>query len=381
MLDAELSNRLSRTDDIIAGYPPSTLPLLTPFALLSWTAAQAAFRILSLSLIVAAVIALAGWGDLARDRRWMAVFFMFAGLLAPVRTAIWLGQVSGPSIALAIIGLFMHSRGRSLTGGLLVGVSAALKPQIGAPFVLYLLLRRAWRGSGAALGVGALLLFVGLVPLLVQPRPFQVMLDWYRSAQLAAGIGFQDSVRYLDVNLDILVSIFLRNIEIVKAVSASIFIVLVAVWGWGLMKLSGKGDSLLQASTIGTLLLLPVYHRNYDLCLLLLPAAWAFSTLAHSSERLTPIVTLFLVLPSQFVSWSTVLIGLVSAGRLSPTVTESAWWRAVVMAHESWILLMLALILVARSMYDALPAAPSVAFGSDTQNRSGLKASGSVWHP
>jgi len=104
-------------------------------------------------------------------------------------------------------------------------------------------------------------------------------------------------------------------------------------------------DDLLNLSILGTLSLLPVYHRFYDASLLVLPVAWALRAQATASSRLKKICWLLFAI--FLIPGSSILERAVSGGHVGQNVLGSWWWGYLLLPHEAWALMLLATTLLA----------------------------------
>ncbi|MEQ1729368.1 MAG: hypothetical protein ABL982_13410, partial [Vicinamibacterales bacterium] len=101
---------------------------------------------------------------------------------------------------------------------------------------------------------------------------------------------------------------------------------------------------LLEASTIAVASLLPIYHRVYDAALLLLPVCWVFSDRRPETKR-HRLAALLLTAPF-LVPGSTWLEMQAASGRIPAWMIEQRWWTLLVVPHQVWALLLLALVLL-----------------------------------
>jgi hypothetical protein len=90
-----------------------------------------------------------------------ALPFMFVVLCYPLLKALEIGQIQSYLNGLFALALLSFTRGRTIAAGLLVGVMATIKPQMGL-FLLWALLHREYRFAKA---MGACVVVVGLISL------------------------------------------------------------------------------------------------------------------------------------------------------------------------------------------------------------------------
>ena len=132
-------------------YPPSVAPILMPFAFLGFWPAYLLFTTLSGVLFLSAAWRISG--------RWLAIALLLT--TPPVLLAAFTGQVTFLVGGLALWALILKDR--PIAAGALLGIAAALKPQLLVLFPLALVLERRWRMVGSALTAGSLLCAASLL--------------------------------------------------------------------------------------------------------------------------------------------------------------------------------------------------------------------------
>jgi hypothetical protein len=343
-------------------YPPNSLAMLIPFALLPATIAMWAWLALTLALVVLQFAALADLAGLPlRDPR---TLILFAASLAsaPFQFAILSGQLSMPAISLGIIAVWCAARDRRLLAGVILGLACAIKPQIGAPFVAYYLLSRRWSVAGIAILISGIIAGGALIAMHL------AHIDWYtgwkQSIALTTRIGgvndygwagdFRDEIMDLKMLLVSLVH-DPRMLRIaVEAISA-----ILAIWYLRVFRsksLQGR-DQLLMLAGLAAVSLLPIYHRVYDAALLTTALAWALAELDGPRRRISIVLLIpmaVFLIPYDF----TATLGH-HLHRLADLAAKS-WWQTWIAPHYAWGLLLLTIaILVAMGRIISRSAMPS----------------------
>jgi hypothetical protein len=308
---ARVESGLPRFDDPSATrtpYPPATFPLLAPFALLPWRAASAAWLVVTLG-----VVALAGAAIVRAAPRepWLMAAFVLA--FAPLHTGIAKGNVSIAAAMLVILGA--------------TGVSAALKPQIGAPFFLVDLLARRWRSLAIGIAVAGALLAVGVI------RTRHAAPQWLAELRanyvsLAQPGGLNDPspanpYRYHLINL--------QAAGVNDLIAFGIAGLLLAAFVAGALR--RRPDRLLACAAIGAIVLLPLYRRFYDAALLLPAVPWAWR-LENVRQRITFVALFAFLVP-----------GAALLHTLFPA-EKGFLWNTIVVPHASWCTLAIAVCIV-----------------------------------
>jgi len=149
-------------------YPPMVAMVLAPWAGLPYLEARLVWWIVEAAAFVAAGLMLYRWMPIAP--RWKPTAILALAALFPVWMALRVGQLT-PLWLLALAGgTLLHDRGHRFRAGLALSL-LAMKPQLAAPLVVWLLLRRDLRAlGGMAAGVAvqglAVAIFLGpAVPL------------------------------------------------------------------------------------------------------------------------------------------------------------------------------------------------------------------------
>jgi hypothetical protein len=256
-------------------YPPTTLFLLVPFAMLPWGPAHLLWIMLTVgSLIFASCLI---W-NLGADYAPVLSGAMIGFLLANSEILIITGNVAGIAISLCVAGVWCFLRERFVLAGILcLAISLAVKPHDAGLVWLYFLLaggvyrRRALQTLFVTIAIslpGVLWVW------LTAPHWIQEM----RSNLLAFSVhGGTNDPRFAAmgpkgvIDLQSAISVFRDDPRIYNPVSFLVCAPLLLIWGFlTLRSRSSQAKSWLALAAISAFSLLPVYHRQYDAKLLLL---------------------------------------------------------------------------------------------------------------
>jgi uncharacterized membrane protein len=135
-----------------AVYPPPSLVMLAPLAMMSPAAAHVAWVAVDLTLFVLVCFAL--W-DLGGFKNYDDRLLLLACLLAaaPVVDVFQSGQLGCPACAGVILAVWAVRRDRPILAGVILGLATAVKLQVAGPFIVFYLLIRRWRVGTAARAV------------------------------------------------------------------------------------------------------------------------------------------------------------------------------------------------------------------------------------
>lgn len=130
-------------------HPPTVAVLGLPLGALSYEQAAVAWLVFEIVCIVAAIYLLLLWSD----RRPRLALCAFLALIAIAWSPFWEELVTGQLMALLLfllIGAWLALReGRSILGGVLLGLTIAVK-LIAWPIIIFLVLKKNWRAVVAA---------------------------------------------------------------------------------------------------------------------------------------------------------------------------------------------------------------------------------------
>ena len=273
--DVSAKSDLSAFFPYQALYPPSSLFWVSPFALLPWNAALAIWIAVSGSLFVTAAFLI---GDICREWTSQIPIILLGLFLATSTLLLTTAQPSSVAIGLCAIGVWSLIRNRFIGLGVFCfALSLALKPQIGGLIVIYFFLAGGHhrRRSVAILASAAILCLPGILWAAISPA----ISNWPQelSADIAGGSargsindpGPSGYNAHLVSDLQSVIAVFDDDPPIYNRISWGIVGSLILIWAivaWR-SKPSLKKD-LLGVAAIACLGLLPIYHRHYDVRLL-----------------------------------------------------------------------------------------------------------------
>jgi hypothetical protein len=341
-------------------HPLTTLVVFSPIASLPWPVARAIWAILMSAIIFPAILALGSLLGVGNSIG--KIEFASATLaLAPLHTGIAVGNVSVVAIALCVIAFSAGQREKENLAGTLIALAGCLKPQIGALFLLYYLLRKQWRIAWVAIAVGSAVLILGTARLELAGTFWWV--DFWRNAALMEHnrlMDFADAgpIRFTMINLQVVFYGLLHSSRFANAGAILVGIGLWGKWAYSVFRTGAKRSELLMASAFITIGMLPSYHRNYDAFLLIFPLCWTLSSEALGYRR-SRVLALLTMAPF-LVPGPMLLQSLVNKGIVSRTMANSWWWNNFVMPHQTWLIFVLSLVLL-----HALSAEPQPDFGPE----------------
>lgn len=373
--------------ELLSLYPPTSFPLLVvPAALPNWPAA----RLLSMGVNTLAaaglILCAALWAGLRPGTRGWWLLVIGALLLAPLHTAVRMGQTSILCAALLACGLLLARGGWRAAGGLLAGLACGLKPQLAGPVLLLLPAVRDWRTAAwaAAALLGLLLIGSGWMQLHGHhwPAAFLHNLQQFSQPGGEADPGFANPWRHDLVNLAVVLHALPGGSAVAGWAVAALLTAALAVAATQFARAPAAGLCRLAqpAATWALALLcvislLAVYHRVYDAVLLVFVLAWWARGIA-SGQLSGPrawaggaLLALFLLPGPAMLAY------LAQAGSIPPALLHSWIWRALLLPHHAWAMAGL-LVLLLISPPRRQPVATSPQAPANPSNRTSSAASG-----
>jgi hypothetical protein len=262
---------------------------------------------------------------------------------APLQWETRVFQTSMLPSTLIFLALWAVARDRMILGGVLMGLAAAMKPQLAAPFILYYLLVGRPKVFAWAVAVVVVTTIVAIIPM--QLHGYDWLGDLQRNiAQSMAPGGANDPRvgapwRHSLINLQGLFFAASNNEMLINGVTLLVAAVLVALMVPAVMRRPQPATDLLCLSAVAAIGLLPVYHRLYDAVLLGLPLAWAISRLDSQDDRVAHVT---LAILATFLIPLELVPSFVYRIHVFDRFQNTVWWQAVIVAQFCWQLLLVA---------------------------------------
>ncbi len=325
-------------------YPPTALVLLSPFTFLPWKWANFIWLVLGLGGVAATVFLLWRLGGSVNWSLQTMALFTFLLSFDPLHQAFHLGNVALLVVPLALWGILLAERGRNGPAGLIIGISACLKPQIGLWILLYYLLRGRRQVLFGALAscasVAAILLMRPVVLFESLPDYWANLHFWFAPGR---PYGFTEGALPFHVNIvQILLYQGLHNVFATNVTAHLLFLSGLAFWSLMLWRARFRIPAALAIASLLALSFVSVYHSVADTTILTLALCWAIPAGNQSWTRTriaTCVVLLLMMLP-----------GHSALMRLSPhigtPITTAWWWRLFVARYFVWLLLALNITLL-----------------------------------
>jgi hypothetical protein len=342
--------------------PPGALPILAPLGLLpAWWAATL-WIIASLLLIVVCIavttrIAGLQWND------WRTLVLVAVALAwAPTQLMFASGQPALLAVTAILLATCIAGQ-RPLVGAALLGLALALKPQLAGPFVLWFVFFRQFRTAGWALVLGLALTLIGVVQLEAGGHAW--LSTWFLNIADTTGGGAINDPQVTShwrnqmIDLGVLLHSFVDSQLQVRAYTQVLSFLIAVLFVALLGRVKDQPNKLLPIALLGTLTMLPVYHRVYDAMLMLPAVAWGLMALRTESHRWA-VATLF--------GCAMLLVPYNLPHHLPRGLEHTMLWNALIYPHHAlavlWVSTALtgALVATSRSLVrTAAPASDSVA--------------------
>jgi hypothetical protein len=326
-------------------YPPSSLLVLSPFSLLPWAVAQPLWMVLNIAAVVLSPFALLSICRCSLADLRARLFLAAAFALAPFHTGLATGHLAMLAISLLVGTVWAARSGREKTAGVLLAIVVCLKPTVAGGLLLFYLVRRQWKVAGIACAAGAMIGILGASRLTIAGVPWlasylENIRRIFASGALTDFAGV-DAIRFNLINAQVFFYSLLGNVSVAERLAQFVGTAFLGSWLWFCWRRRAASE-LLEISAISVISLIPVYHRFYDAALLIWPLAWS---LLLAGKRSNAAVTLVAIVPF-LVPGATLLSELARTGRIPSAVASGWWWNAIVLSHEAWDLILLAVLLL-----------------------------------
>lgn len=326
-------------------YPLSSLVVLSPFTLIPWSVAEWLWIVISVAAVVVcpfALLSICGH-TLFNPRAQLFVAAAFA--LAPLHTGLATANPAMLSVGLTAGTVWAKRSGRAKTAAILLAIAVCLKPTVAGGLLLYYLIRRQWKVVGIVCGIAAVVGVLGVSRLALAGVPW--LPSYLENTRRIFAPGSladftrTDAIRFNMINAQVFFYSVLRNTSAANLVSRFLGSTLLGAWLWLCYRRQTRSE-LLEMSAIFIVSLIAVYHRFYDASLLIWPLAWCLLVVRKRSAAL---LTLATIVPF-FVPGPVILAQLARSGWIAPNITNSGWWGAILLSHEVWDLILLAVLLL-----------------------------------
>jgi len=327
--------------------PPGALVLFAPIGVVSWPVAKVLWLAVVVLSFAAAIWALLRASGLSVREPSGLAFIAGCLALAPFQTGVASGNQTILVVGLCAVGIWAASADCDLIAGLFFGTACSLKPHIAAFLVLYYLLRRRWRLFMTAVTLTAVLAVLALA--WMQFAGVHWFADYMSNVRFGAERNTIDDftsanpIRFMLINLQVPFYSFTHNARSANMLAFAVGGILILTWIVLVLGDRRHADNLLALGTIAVIGLLPLYHRLYDASVLAIPLCWCLSranVLRNNSKA-----ALLLMIPF-LIPGAAVLQEAARRGYVSVAWTHSWWWDRILMPNQTWLLLILSIVLL-----------------------------------
>lgn len=362
--DAAAGNIVAK-DGIPSPYPLSCLAILAPISGLPWHAIRVALLVvncLSSALLIAVLLSLAKAE--IRDAR----THLFCGLalgFAPLHTAVAGGNLAVIVCSAGVAAIWCSLRDYKAIAGILLALAICLKPPLGLIFLAHSLFRRRWRATLVGVVLSSVVTGAAIL------RLWAANVDWFHSYSAVLRTMFSsggindfssaNALRFHLLNLQMPLYSLTGNAALATTATWGMVTLLVVSW-MGLALRCCRGTEILELSAIASIALLPVYHRFVDATLLILPLCWCL-LVREGRIKLVARSVMLLLLPF-LLPGASMLAVLASRHPFFHRTAERWWWNAILIPHETWAVLIIAVLL----LYAMYLQAENVAFLVDERS-------------
>jgi len=326
-------------------YPLSSLVLLSPLSLFPWSVALLVWIAVSVAGVVLSSFALLSICGCSLSDLRAQLFLVAAFALAPFHTGLGTANPAMLAVSLTVLTVWAAHHSRKKTAGTLLAIAVCLKPTVAGGLLLYYLVRRQWKVACIAGAVGVTIGVLGVSRLALAGAPW--LASYLESTRKMFSSGSiddftrADAIRFNLINAQVFFYSLLGNASAAGRLAQFVGAAFLGSWLWLCWRRRAASE-LLEISAISVIILIPAYHRFYDAALLIWPLAWS---LLLAGKRSNAAVALAAIAPF-LVPGATLLSELARTGRIPAAVANGWWWNAIVLSHEAWDLILLAVLLL-----------------------------------
>lgn len=312
-------------------YPPSIFPVLSLLAALPWGLSRVALACLSTVSVIAIVRATSVLVQ-AKHRQRRELVWAVALAFAPVHTCLAVGQGSLIALALMMVSLVLAEKEHAISGGVLMAMSLAVKPQLTLAGLVWAAARGRKRFVVAAI-VG--IVAISALAVVRMPLGGEWVAHWrevvtaYSQNGNATDSSPLNPYSYQLINLQVglLRLISSRTVANIIAAGLAGAAVIVAIW-------RSRSNPALSLAALTAASLVPVYHRFYDAVALLVTIIVVETQWPRMRVLLIPLAVF--MIPGGVVLHA-------MAQRMG--LAESPLWMATLDVHQVWALAVIVVIL------------------------------------
>ncbi|HEV2645492.1 MAG TPA: glycosyltransferase family 87 protein [Acidobacteriaceae bacterium] len=318
-------------------YPPTTLVLVAPLAILSWPAALGLYSWFCTGAYIGLVWLLSGLIDASWSSRRRLAFMAFGLGLAPVHTGIATGNLSVLVFLLSGYGLFLAWRNYDVVAGVLLAMGFCIKPTSAIAALAAVLLYGRIRTFLTSIGVTILIATCAAFAVAHVDPIWKV----HYMANLAVVFGPEGAANFASaggnfdlINLQVPFYVISHNVDVANVLAFLTTTILAAVWLILYFRERKRAVrwSWLGISSLLLIAVLPVYQRNYNAAVVLFAAMWAFSNLKLRDPwpKVAIFVGIVYLVPGEAA---------IRDIPLPNWLSTNIFWNSVVMCQLTWAIM------------------------------------------
>ncbi|MDT8068099.1 MAG: glycosyltransferase family 87 protein [Terriglobia bacterium] len=316
------------------GLPPC-IPFIAPFTLLPALVADQVWIWFTGAIVFAMLLLL------FRSRN--LLFLALALSLANLHTGIKGGNAS--TLVIACLGFsYLWRFERPIFAGILLGIAGCFKPHLAGAGLLFFIFERTWgpvmvsvlTGLAATAMFALRLEFTAIGSSWIPELLTRTVAIGYTGGP--DDFSLANPARYELVNLQVILGSVLSDRAVINTIAIGIVVVLVALWAYWMIR--REVSPLLGFAAINVILLLPSYHRINDAGVIVFAVA-AAATMRYGWAIAVAFIPFIAPVPSAIMRF-------IATGRLPASLLQNKPFIVLVLCHEIWIILAVALFLLAK---------------------------------
>jgi hypothetical protein len=328
-------------------YPISIFPLLAPLTLLGWPKAKIIWLLINQIALFGQLAALLKLSKIKYNDSRALLLFGGAIVLSPVHTAIALGQPIILTTFCAVLSLLAATEDRKFPAAILLGLSVALKANVGIFFLLFYGINRQWHIVRSSFFVIIIIGVIGISRLGWENLTW--LNTWQENIQSSYSPGSindptgNNPKNHQFLNLDYPLHTMIKSRLGVHGIVILITSIGVYFIFRGIRTSKDFFNDLYGLNVITLFGLLPIYHRFCDASILTLLLALIMTMITTRLDRLGRNL-IWLVFPFS-IPGTFVLFDLGSRGIIPHSIVSKWWWTIFIMPHQVYLLISIIILL------------------------------------
>jgi hypothetical protein len=323
-------------------YPPGTMAVFFPMSVLTARASSMVVVVGAMGLLLVSAGMLLRY--IPAEKGWRRVGFGCMTLLwAPLLAGLHSNNVSVLAVGLVFLAAVGWLDGEGWMGPVLLGISVAIKPQVGGILLVLYAVRGRWKAFWVGVSIPAVLTAGALARIVaVEPHwlaDYRMNQARFNSAGHWADVSYAETKRFVLVNLQVALYPMGKSVVVSRWAAVLVGVALVGVWVWIDWRSRGRRNELLAMASLLPITLVPVFQQYYNATLLVICLAAVLTLQRTKTVKVASgLLAVYLVRPAP-------LYHLLPETYLNGDVASVAW-NSLGVGFSAWLVLAVAVVML-----------------------------------